>query len=252
MHIVRRRRVVCALDKVTRAMRFLAVLSFVPTAVLGLRLPWTVLQDLTQPWRLMKFDDTKVPVQLGVMSRCPDALLCESTFNEVIRKVADKIDLSLVYVAKLDPSRADFGVKCMHGVEECAGNVQQLCVAKYEPTPVWWEFVQCQNYQGRDKIGDADIALKCASAAGFEWKTSEAGRCAGVDGSGRGVEGVGLLKESVALGLRLGIEKSCTVLINGRKVCVHDETWKECENGHTVRDFVRQINEEYDRLNESR
>jgi len=42
----------------------------------------------------------KVPVQLGVMSRCPDALLCEGTFNEVLKKVQDKVDLSLVYVGK--------------------------------------------------------------------------------------------------------------------------------------------------------
>jgi hypothetical protein len=44
--------------------------------------------------------EVKVAVQLGVMSRCPDALLCESTFNEVLDKVMDKVDLSLVYVAK--------------------------------------------------------------------------------------------------------------------------------------------------------
>lgn len=42
----------------------------------------------------------KVPVQLGVMSRCPDALLCEATFNDVLAQVWDKVDLSLVYIAK--------------------------------------------------------------------------------------------------------------------------------------------------------
>lgn len=44
--------------------------------------------------------DIKVQVQLGVMSRCPDALLCESRFDEVLDKVADKVQLSLIYVAK--------------------------------------------------------------------------------------------------------------------------------------------------------
>lgn len=44
--------------------------------------------------------DIKVQVQLGVMSRCPDALLCESRFDEVLDKVADKVELSLIYVAK--------------------------------------------------------------------------------------------------------------------------------------------------------
>ena len=44
--------------------------------------------------------DVKVPVRLGVMSRCPDALTCESLFDNVVKRVGDKIDLALVYVAK--------------------------------------------------------------------------------------------------------------------------------------------------------
>lgn len=50
-------------------------------------------------------DDVKVPVQLGVMSKCPDALLCESVFDEVVRQhgVWDKVDLELVYIAKWAP-----------------------------------------------------------------------------------------------------------------------------------------------------
>ena len=44
--------------------------------------------------------DIKVPVQLGVMSRCPDALLCESVFDLVLPNVTAKVDLSLIYVAK--------------------------------------------------------------------------------------------------------------------------------------------------------
>lgn len=34
------------------------------------------------------------------MSKCPDALLCESVFDQVIQKVGDKTDLALLYVAK--------------------------------------------------------------------------------------------------------------------------------------------------------
>lgn len=45
-------------------------------------------------------DDVKVPVTLGVMSRCPDALICEATFDKVITKVEDKIDLSLSFIGK--------------------------------------------------------------------------------------------------------------------------------------------------------
>jgi len=208
--------------------------------------PFLVLQDFGQQGVL---DDVKVPVQLGVMSRCPDALLCENIFDQVLKKVADKVDLSLLFVAKINSSEPDFGVTCLHGRDECAGNVQQLCTAKYSPSSNWWEFVQCLNYQGRDKIGSPEVALNCARAAGIDWETSGSGQCAGLDGSGKGLEGVQLLRESIMMSRQLGIEKSCTVLINGRKVCIHDGTWKECEDGHTVNDFVKQINSEFDRLN---
>ncbi|KAF8204960.1 hypothetical protein BJ912DRAFT_823590, partial [Pholiota molesta] len=193
--------------------------------------------------------EVKVAVQLGVMSRCPDALLCESTFNEVLDKVMDKVDLSLVYVAKIDDSEPDFGVSCMHGPEECAGNVQQLCAYTYAPFNNFWEFVKCQNYQGRENIGTPEVALQCAATAGIDWEASGAGQCAGLDGSGKAPEGVALLRASTLLGQKLGIQKSCTVLISGHPVCVHDGTWKECENGHTVGDFVRQIEDEYNKLN---
>lgn len=46
------------------------------------------------------FDDVKVPVVLGVMSRCPDAVLCETVFDHVLERVVDKIDLSLTFIGK--------------------------------------------------------------------------------------------------------------------------------------------------------
>lgn len=49
---------------------------------------------------LHSFKDKKVPVELGVMSRCPDAILCENVFNDVLAKVPEKLDLSLLYIAR--------------------------------------------------------------------------------------------------------------------------------------------------------
>ncbi|KIK65286.1 hypothetical protein GYMLUDRAFT_38721 [Collybiopsis luxurians FD-317 M1] len=193
--------------------------------------------------------DIKVPVHLGVMSRCPDALLCENLFDAVLKKVSDKIDLQLVYIAKINSSEPDFGATCLHGPEECAGNVHQLCAAKYVPLENWWEFVHCNNYQGRNQIGLPETAKKCAQTAQIDWEASGVGECAGLDGSGKGAEGVDLLHKSVAFGKTIGLEKSCTIYINSEKVCIHDGTWKSCENGHTPSDFIRQINEAYDQLN---
>ncbi|KXN86262.1 hypothetical protein AN958_10124 [Leucoagaricus sp. SymC.cos] len=217
-------------------------------SALAAAVPRIILHDQTQSSNIVP-TDAKVSVQLGVMSKCPDALLCEATFNTVLEKVKYKMDLSLVYIARFDDSDPDFGVTCLHGPEECAGNVQQLCVNRYATKEQWWDFVQCQNFGGKDAIGKPEVALRCAGAAQIDWETSGAGRCAGLDGSSKGLEGVQLLHESVKLGQTLNITTSCTILISARKICVHDSTWKECEGGHTVNDFVRQINEEYDRLN---
>lgn len=43
-----------------------------------------------------------VPVVLGVMSRCPDAILCEGVFDKVLSSVGNKVDISLVYIGKCD------------------------------------------------------------------------------------------------------------------------------------------------------
>lgn len=192
-------------------------------------------------------DDVKVPVVLGVMSRCPDAILCESVFNRVLQRVSEKIDISLSFIAKPNASEPLYGVTCMHGQEECAGNVQELCAAKYHPTSEWWSFVQCQNFQGRDNIGTPETALNCANAAGIDWENGKAGQCAGKDG--RGTEGIQLLQQSVNDSIAAEIQKSCTIIINGRQVCIRDGNWYNCEGGHSPADFIRQINEEYDRLN---
>ncbi|KAG1754030.1 uncharacterized protein EDB91DRAFT_1101266 [Suillus paluster] len=189
----------------------------------------------------------KVPVVLGVMSRCPDAILCESVFDRVLQRVGDKVDISLSFIAQPNNSEPLYGVTCMHGREECAGNVQELCAAKYHPISEWWPFVQCQNFQGRENIGTPETALNCAKAAGINWEDGKAGQCAG--GDGRGTEGIHLLQQSVKDSIAAEIQKSCTVIINGRQVCIRDGTWYECEGGHSPADFIRQINEEYDRLN---
>lgn len=105
-----------------------------------------------------------------------------------------------------DSSDSEFGVKCLHGPDECAGNVQQLCAAKYAPAVNWWEFVQCQNFQGREKIGTPEVALNCAKTAGIDWEYSGVGECSGMDGSGRGEEGVRLLQESVNTTQRRSIQ----------------------------------------------
>jgi len=190
-----------------------------------------------------------VPLTLGVMSRCPDAILCESVIDKALKNVADKVDLSLSFIAKIDATEPTYGVTCMHGKDECIGNIQELCAAKHTPLAQWWQFVQCQNEQGRYKVGLPEVAFQCAKEAGIDWESSGVGQCAGSDAKGKTEEGISLLQESVRATQALGVRKSCTVLISGKPVCIHDGDWTECKAGHEAEDFVRQINDEYERLN---
>jgi len=234
-------------------MRWSAIISTLSLSlVIASATPTDVQQ---QSWTAPTTSDVRVPVTLGVMSRCPDALKCEALFDTIIPRVCEKINLSLAYVAKFNESDPHFGVTCMHGPSECAGNVQQLCVQKHMTSiQAWWEFVMCQNYQGRDNIGKPEVASRCARIAGIDWEMSGVGRCAGLDGSGTGYEGVQLLHDSIRVVESLGItcasilpapspsihqlssffhSKSCTIVINTEKVCVLDGSWKECEvSGH--------------------
>lgn len=219
--------------------------KLIPTALLGVAQASRLALVVQEPSQTT-YADIKVPVTLGVMSRCPDALLCESVFDHVLRKVADKVDLSLTFIGTINATEPTYGVTCMHGPDECAGNIQELCAIKYAPTKQWWQFVQCQNFQGREKIGLPETAQQCAHAAEIDWEESGVGTCASIAESSEGIQ---LLHESVRATQKLGVKKSCTILINGKQVCIHDSTWKECEGGHRPDDFVRQINEEYDRLN---
>jgi hypothetical protein len=113
---------------------------------------------------------------------------------------------SLTHCNRQNTSDPDFGVTCPHGPGECAANIQQLCVAEHTSKFDWWEFVQCQNYQSQDKIGDPDVALNCAGSVGIDWEKSGVGKCIGMDGSGKGIEGIRLLKENIQMTEKLGIK----------------------------------------------
>ncbi|GAA6008850.1 GILT family protein [Rhodotorula paludigena] len=236
-----------------------------------------------------------VPVALGVMSKCPDAMLCENVWDRVLEtrvggaggvlvpggggggggggkegdvprgEVSELVSMELVYIGR-ENKTATHGVTCMHGDSECVGNMQQLCAAKHW-TPAdaasrdegegdelraqlrgkqgwedWWNFVQCMNYGDRSRIGSESAAKECAKVAKREWNDSVAS-CV------TGKEGRHLLLSSVRRAHKLGVTKSCTVLIEDKPVCVHDGTWKECPAGHEVGDFVREVKESWVKLN---
>jgi len=188
---------------------------------------------------------TLVPVTLGIMSRCPDAAICESIFDDVLDRAGQKVQMHLSFIAKLNDSDPTYGVTCMHGPYECAGNVHELCViSRFPDQRTWWPFVNCLNYNGREQIGKEGTARKCAGVVGIDWEESGVGAC--VDG----LEGSELLRDSVRNTTAIGIQKSCTIIINGFTRCIVDGgRWSQCDDGHTAKDFVSMIDKEYGKLN---
>lgn len=55
-------------------------------------------------------------------------------------------------------------------------------------------------------MGLPEVALKCAATAGIDWEGGGSGKCAGIDGNGKGAEGVSLLQKSVQATEQLGIK----------------------------------------------
>lgn len=120
------------------------------------------------------------------------------------------------------------------------------------------------NYNSRAKIGDVALAETCAKVAGhgkpsrFRSPSSRIHPLAMADAfpppprprsvwgpkssaCATSAEGRALLRDSVLASGLLGVTKSCTILIEGEAVCVHDGTWKNCPNGHEIGDFVGQV-----------
>jgi hypothetical protein len=71
------------------------VLLLLPAIILALA-PALLIQDDT----LLRLDGIRVPVTLGVMSQCPDAMLCESVFDRVLKEVMDIVDMQLTYLGQ--------------------------------------------------------------------------------------------------------------------------------------------------------
>ncbi|SCV72342.1 BQ2448_3879 [Microbotryum intermedium] len=221
-------------------MHFTVTLLF--TAVLGLRVVLGA-----------ELNASKVSVKLGVMSRCPDAKVCEQVFDQVLDQVGNLVNIELVYIAnKTYNGSQSVTINCKHGPQECVENIQQLCAQKYwkdldlKGVPTWWKFVQCQNAYGlannkKPIIDDSRFGRKlvqdCAEQVGKVWNRSQVDKCV------HSKEGLELLLKSTDAADALGLKKSCSVVIENKLICYRDGRWFNCPEGSEPADFIRFIRE---------
>lgn len=193
----------------------------------------------------------RVNVTLAVMSRCPDALACEAAFDKVLDRVNAKTRVTMSYIGSIDKD-SKYGASCMHGDQECAGNIQQLCVQDalnpvragedFDLSPSaaqkkWWNFLQCQNYAGLSKIGDEGLAQRCLRVVdGPSWQKDGIAKCV------HGKQGKKLLQHSLRASKKADLAKSCTIVFESGKKCIRDGgAWKDCDLGHQPADFIAEI-----------
>jgi len=191
--------------------------------------------------------DDRVKVSFYVMSKCPDATICESLFGPVVQKLSSIIDLHVDYI-----ERGAFSLQnqsCLHGPTECVGNMQQLCVQDLSSTyaphkhsvsmttsaraaadqTLWWNFAQCQT---ADRLNIPDNSATCASSVGLSQSTID--DCVST-------KGPQLLYDSAIRTQKAGQSVSCTMTINDKFWCQHDSTWKNCPEGITAAAFQNAI-----------
>ncbi|KAK1053651.1 hypothetical protein LTR12_004274 [Friedmanniomyces endolithicus] len=185
----------------------------------------------------------RVPLEAHIMSRCPDARDClHDMILPAMQEISHKVDFILSYIG--NSTNDDDGVSCKHGQSECLGDIVELCAANLYPDPkVYLGFVMCMTRDYED-IPDRSLVEDCALEHGMSM--ARLNKCA-IDDDG--AVGMDMLKASFNRSSNAGVEKSCTVRLNGQVRCVRDNgTWTDCEGGSKATDLVHDVMEQ-SRLN---
>lgn len=183
-------------------------------------------------------NNTLVPLEAHIMSKCPDAKDClVDLVVPAMEQISDKVDFRLSFIGEVDDSNT---VHCKHGATECLGNMMSLCADDLYPNNVKISlgFSTCLilSYQ---KIPQRSLVEYCALEHGIPFEDINA--CISEEG-----KGLDLLEASVERTDKANVKKSCTVRVGGEKWCIRDGAeWKDCDAGHEVKDLVKEINTRY-------
>ncbi|EDU41950.1 GILT domain containing protein [Pyrenophora tritici-repentis] len=184
--------------------------------------------------------DTKVSMDVHIMSKCPDARDClQKLVLPAMANVSDKVDFRLSMIGSLTE---DDGVQCKHGQTECLGDIVMLCAASSYPHPkLYLGFTNCliTDYP---EIPARSLIEDCALEHGLDF--GELNDCMSKES---GAYGMGLLRDSVKHSSDVGAGISCTVRLNDKVRCIADGgEWKNCEGGEKPEDLIRDVEKLYD------
>ncbi|PGH34237.1 hypothetical protein GX50_02914 [[Emmonsia] crescens] len=210
-------------------------------------------------------NSNRVHLEAHIMSKCPDAKYClEELIVPTMVQMHDKVDFRLSFIGSVSNKSSD--VSCLHGPDECVGNMIILCAANLPfppgstthnktPTVRSLGFANCllASYH---KIPERDLVEDCALEHGIDFKALNAcasrqvdeddDKHAGVDKPDK-LSGLALLRTDFKRNAALDIKKSCTVRVNEKIWCIRDgNEWKDCQtNGGETSALVDEINRLY-------
>ncbi|ORX96902.1 hypothetical protein BCR34DRAFT_175153 [Clohesyomyces aquaticus] len=178
----------------------------------------------------------KVPLEVHIMSKCPDARDCLQKFVlPAMQNVSDKVVFRLSFIGQTTDS--DDGVQCKHGQTECLGNILELCAASLYPDPkLYLGFTMCMERDYHD-IPAKELVQDCALEHGLDF--DKINHCVSQDD---GSYAMGMLRDSVTRSADLNVTTSCTVRLDEKVRCtVDDGVFKNCPGGKKPEDLIRDI-----------
>mmetsp|Transcript_37350 Transcript_37350/g.89306 ORF Transcript_37350/g.89306 Transcript_37350/m.89306 type:complete len:235 (-) Transcript_37350:140-844(-) len=181
-----------------------------------------VWQSVKEMWSWMT-SNGEISLEFFVMSKCPDARTCEQTFLPVLKDLAPLVRTKFTYIGKDEGTE----VSCMHGADECAGNMQRLCAQKAELKQLA-AFALCQD---QDQSAIPGSGEACATQAGIAAQDLQ--KCVADTGEE-------LLKASVRRAAGLSVSTSCTLQVAEETFCVHDGDWTNCNCGPDKAECLKQ------------
>ncbi|WIA36172.1 hypothetical protein OEZ86_007516 [Tetradesmus obliquus] len=169
------------------------------------------------------------------MSKCPDAVYVENLLDPVLQELKGILALNMRMVP--GEKKTDGSYACKHGTTECAGNIQDLCVQQYTRVPQrynWlYKFVMCCNSKDMYCIGDLETATTCLKEAKIpDVAATKIMSCIADPGKDE------MLQRDLRNTAALGVQKSCTIKVEGKYICLRDGgQWKDCPGGTNPEDF---------------
>ena len=152
-----------------------------------------------------------------------------------MQEISDRVDFTLSYIGDIEDK--DGGVVCKHGPDECLGNILELCAADlYHNPKTYLGFTMCLT-NDYEQIPEESLVKDCALEHDVDF--DKLNECASKDD---GAYGQDLLRQSVSRTAQAGVQKSCTVRLNGEVRCIRDGgEWYNCEGGSSPDDLVRDV-----------